>query len=383
MSSTFKPRCSPQRKPRETSNKHLPKHCNHQLPQSQRLPLRHQTISNVSTNSACINAVQNSGKNLLQTPTQMPLTNGSVIRQLSENPAVLRLSRRRRGLPPDIILTPPSQTVLDSSLSNKCKRSQDKDCNCSLKSDFHTGEKLHTEKCNKDVREDVTCFTGKPNVGDNKEVTQEQHLHFGEGKPEDSSCGNDDLQDKVIVGELNLESSAALKPSSEMVSIASVITSCDSITPVSEVAFQHTRKEKTLPPKRNTTISKPVTRTTDSRTVTRAASARTSLSKAAINSVASAPPANYGATDEDAEKGAGKKITKCTSPAFGHCVHNYKGATRNSLNGTTEDLTKDSSSTCCNCSTSKGSTKGLPQTKSFTSGIKTRSSSRKLLEHQV
>ncbi|XP_071324410.1 uncharacterized protein [Trachinotus anak] len=386
-SNTCKTRGHPQSRPQETNNKHLSRHSNHQLPRNQHLPLHHRTVSNYYSNPKTLSGLQNSGRNSGRTPAQIPLTNGSAIRQLNENPGVLRLSRRRRGLPPDTSPAPQNRGPLDNNSSKRSKALHYNNGDFSLESHCHIGEIRQEQASGDDVREEYVSHMGKPTGSHIEELRRDGCDHVGEMRLESSSCISQDLQDKVNVGKVSLASLTALEPSQERVSFTNVITDYD-LSPVSEVICRHVRDKRLQRNQPNSsTIPKPVTRPADSRTVARTATARTTVTKAAINSVTSTdvhtyPPGSYSAkyTDKGTNKGTSKDITKCTSPASSYSTHNSKGAAKDSSNGTTEDTTKDSIPVSSYSSTSKGSTKGLTQTKSTTSAIKTRTSPRILLK---
>uniref|UniRef100_A0A3Q1FPA1 Uncharacterized LOC110968423 n=1 Tax=Acanthochromis polyacanthus TaxID=80966 RepID=A0A3Q1FPA1_9TELE len=364
-SNTRKSRCHPKSRPQETCKKHVSLHRNHQMPHSQHLSLHHQTVCNYYSNPKTFSNLQNSGRTSHQAPAQTPMTNDLVIRQVSENHAALRLSRRRRGLPPDTSTTLPNRAPLDINPLKKCRTLQCKDNDGSLENDGHVGQIPQKEpSCGKDVREDYVSHMGKLSGSHDIECIQDRCHHVEEVKLESFS---EDLKDKEKV---------TMEPPQKRVSFTNVITDYD-LTPVSEVICKHVR-EKTLQKKQLITISKPVMETHDSGIVARAATARTSAAKAAINSVTSTyiytDPAKY--TAKGSNKGTSKDITKCTSPASSNCIHNLKGAAKNSSRGTTKDLTKDNGAASSYCNISKGSTKVLTQTKSTTSAIRTRSSPR-------
>uniref|UniRef100_A0A3B4U4W4 Protein Jumonji n=1 Tax=Seriola dumerili TaxID=41447 RepID=A0A3B4U4W4_SERDU len=387
-SNTCKPRGHPQSRPQETNNKHLSRHSNHQLPRKKHLPLHHRTVSNYYSNPKTFSGLQNSGRNSGRTPAQIPLTNGSVIRQLSENPGVLRLSRRRRGLPPDTSPAPLNRGPLDNNSSKKCRALQYNNADVSLESHCHIGEILQEEaNADKEVREEYVSHMDKTTGSHNEEVTQDRCGHVGETRLERGSCISEDLQDQVNVGKLSLTSLTALEPSQERVDFTNVITNYN-LSPVSEVICRHVREKRLQRNQPNSsTTPKPISRPTESRTVARTATARTTVTKAAINSVTSTdvytdPPGICSAkhTAKGTNKGTSKDVTKCTSPASSFSTHNSKGAAMDSCNGTTEDSIKDSTPVSSYSSTSKGLTKGLTQTKSTTSAIKTRTSPRILLK---
>ncbi|XP_040901340.1 uncharacterized protein LOC121186623 isoform X2 [Toxotes jaculatrix] len=292
-SNTCKPRGHPQSRRQETNNKHLSRHSNHQLPSKQHLPLQHQTVSNYYSNPKTFSSLKNSGRNSSRTPAQIPLTNGSVIRHVSENSGSLRLSRRRRGLPPDTSPAPLNRVPLDNSSSKKCRTLQYNNDDVSLEGRCHISEILQKEvNSDKDIREENVSHMSKTTASHAEELTQDRCGPVGEVRLEGGTCTCEDLQDKVNDG--------SLEPSQEKVDFTSVITHHD-LSPVSEVMCRHVR-EKRLQRNQPTSPATPtpVTRTADSRTVARAATARTTVTKAAIDSVTSTclhtdPPSSYSA----------------------------------------------------------------------------------------
>ncbi|XP_039974849.1 uncharacterized protein LOC120784810 isoform X2 [Xiphias gladius] len=383
-SNTCKPRGHTQSRPQETNNKHLSRNSNHQLPRKQ----HHRKVSNYYSNSKTFSSLQNSGRNPSRTPAQIPLTNGSVIRQLSENSGILRLSRRRRGLPPDTSPAPLNRVPLDNNSSKKCRTLEYNNGDFSLESHCPVGESIQKEaNSDKDVEQEYVSHMGKTTGSHDEELRQDRCCCVGEMRIQRATCVREEIHDKANVGTLSLVSVTALEPSQERINLTNVITNYD-LSPVSDVICRHVR-EKRLQRYQTTssTIPKPITRTTDSRTVARAAAARTTVTKAAINSVTSTyihtdPPGSYSVkhTAKGTNRGTGKDITKFTSPASSYSIHNSKGAAKDSSNCTTEDLTKDNAPVSSYSITSKDSKKGLTQTKSTTSVIKTRTSPRILLK---
>ncbi|XP_068590718.1 uncharacterized protein [Cebidichthys violaceus] len=362
-SNTCKPRVQ------ETNSKH-------QLPRNQHLPLHHPTVSDYYPNPKIFGGLQNSGRHSSRTP---PLTNGPVIRMLSENPGVLRSSRRRRGLPPDTSPTLLNGLPSDGSLSKKCRTVQCNDGDVPSESVIQQRK----DNCDKDA-----SHIGEINGSHDDEPERDACDCVGVMRPERGSCVGEDLQAEVKVGELSLTSVSALEPSQERVNLADITTNCD-LSPVSEDACRHAREKRLQRnPRASSTTPKPITRTADPRPVARAAAAaRTTVTKAALNSVTAThvrtdPPASYSAkhTPKGTNKGTSKNVTKCTSPASGYSIHNSKGAAKGTSEGTTGEPTEDSAPVSSCSSTSKGSAKGLTQTKSTTSAIKTRTSPRTLLK---
>ncbi|XP_067458681.1 uncharacterized protein [Thunnus thynnus] len=383
-SDTCKPKGHSQSRPQETNIKHLSRHSNHQLPRNQRLSLNHQTISNYHSNPKTVSSLQNSGRNSSRIPSQISLTNGSVIRQLNESPGVLRLSRRRRGLPPDTSPIPLNLCSLDKNSLKKCRMLQSNDGDVPVESDRPVGETpMKDVKCDKDVREEYVNHMSKTSGSHDGELKQDRCGHSGERSLARCSCVTKDIEE-VNVGKLSLVSVTALEPYQDRVNYTNDITNYD-LSPVCKAICRHVRDKRF---QRNqpasSTTPKTITRTTVSRSVARAATVRTTVTKAAVNSVTSTyvrgnPPASYSAkrTAKGIIKGTSKDIYKCTSLASSYSIHNSRGAAKDSSKATAEDSTKDSSY----LSTYKGSTKRLTQTKSTTSAIKTRTSPRILLKH--
>ncbi|XP_020510236.2 protein Jumonji [Labrus bergylta] len=352
--STCKAKGPPQSRTKATNNKHLSRQpSNKEFNRNHPLPLHRRTVSNCYSNPKTLSSFQNSGRNSSRSQAQIPLTNGSDTGELSEN---LRVSRRKRGLPPDTSPTPVNPQ--GNNPPRKSRTLQYNHIDVPLESVEIPQKETDCEKVNgvEDVSHDADC--GKEILG-----------HVEEMRLQTDSI-SEVVQDKGNVGKLSLESITSLELSEER-----VITNCE-LSPVSQVINRHVREKRI---QRNhpasSSLSKPITRTTESRARAAAAAARTTVSKAAINSVTSTqpdPPATYPAkhTTKGTNKGTSKHITKCTSPASRYSTHHSKGASKDSSKDTPGDPTKDSHST------SKGSTKGLTETKPTTSAIRTRTSPR-------
>lgn len=318
----------------------------------------------------------------------MPPTNGLIIRHLGENPGVLRLSRRRRGLPPDTSPTPVKLVSLDNNSSKKCTTLKNNDCDVPLESDCLISEiPQKVADCDQDAREEYVSHTEKITGSHDEELRQDRCSYVGEMRFEKGSCISKDLEDKINVVKLSLSRGTAVESSQERVNFTNVSTHYD-LSPVSEVICRHV-KEKSLQRNQSvlSTIPKSITRTADSRIFAGAITASTTVTKAAINSVTSThihtnTLASYSDrhTVKDTNKGTVKDITKYLSPASSYSVHNSKVTAKASSKGFTEDLTKDSGPVSSYSRTSKGSTKGLTQIKSTTSAVKTRTSPRILLK---
>lgn len=365
-SNTCKPRGHPQSRAQETNSKHLSQYSNHQ-----RLSLNHQTISNYYSNPKTLSSLQNSGRNSSRTSSHLPLTNGSVIRQLNDNPGVLRLSRRKRGLPPDTSSTPLNSFPSDKNSSMKCRTLQCNDSEVPLEIDCPVSETPQKKpKCEKDVREECVNHVDKASSSHD----EDRSGHSGEMSLTRHSCVTDS-QEKINVTKLGLVSITALEPHQERFNDTNEITNYD-LSPVCEAICIHVRDKRL---QRNQSASSTNTRTAVSRSAARAATA----TKAAINSVTSTyihsnPSASPSATQtaKGIKKGTSKDITNCTSPASSYSIHNSRGAAKACLKASFEDSSKDNSY----LSISKGSTKCPAQTKSTTSAIKTRTSPRILLK---
>ncbi|KAK5862853.1 hypothetical protein PBY51_018208 [Eleginops maclovinus] len=350
-SNTCKPRLQ------EANNKHLTRRSKHQLLRNQRLPPPPRTASDQSSHPKPFSSVQNSGRH--PSRTHNPVTNGSVNRALSENPAVLRSSRRRRGLPPDTSPTPPNNKNSKKGRTVQCSHAdvpEERDC--------HVEEIPQREaSCDADVREESVCHIS--------EITEDL--------PQDT-CGH--------VGEMTVERGCGVSEDNHVESLSAVCSQEDNLSnmianselgPVSEVISRHVRDRRL---QRNQTVPRPMTKTADSRT-------RTNVTKAAMNSLTSThthsnPPASVSAkhTAKGPNTCTSKGTTKCTSPAS-RCatILNSKGAVKDSSKGTTEDSSKDCSAVSSYSNTSRSSAKGPTHTKSTTSAIKTRSSPRILQKH--
>nr|XP_046255261.1 uncharacterized protein LOC124064661 isoform X2 [Scatophagus argus] len=350
-SSTCKSGGHPHSRSQEIDKKNLSQHSNLELPCNQHLSLDHQTVSNYYSNPT-FSSLKNSGKSSCRVPSQISPPNGLVIRQLNENPGVLRLSRRRRGLPPDTSPGPLNWVTLDSNSSKKCRTLQCNEGDVPLESDFHIGEiPQKGADCTKDVREECACHMDK--------LTGSR------------------------IENLRLARITALESTQERVNFTSVIANYD-LGSVNDVICRHEDiRDKRLQRSQSasSTTLKPITRTTDSRNSARAATPKTAITKAAINSftrVHTDPLAIYSVkhTAKGTNKGIRKDVTKCTSRSSSYSIHKSKGAAKDFSKCTTVCSTKDSAPISCFSWTSKDSTKGLTQTKPTTSAIKTRTSPR-------
>ncbi|XP_069028057.1 uncharacterized protein [Embiotoca jacksoni] len=355
----------------DTSNKHLSLQHNHQLPQNQHLPLPPQTAC---SSTRTFNTLQNSGRTSHW--TQTPLTNGSVTRQLGDNPAILRVSRRRRGLPPDTSPAPPHQAPPDNQSSKKIRALQNKDGSSEVPQTdgdgaegvSHVGGASANHVSGASMNHVGGALANHVGGGSMNHVGGALANHVSGASanhdrelPQDARDGGGEvsLVSEDPKDQLHREQ---FGPTGERVSFTDVITNCD-LTPVSEVIVTET----TLQTKRTATIPKPLQRTADLRTKSKTTAALDLVTSAFIHTE---PADSYSAkhTAKGTNKGTNKNITKCTSPASGSTIHNSKGAVKSSSKGTAEDRTRDSS----HCSTTKGSTKGLPHNKSTTSAIRTR-----------
>ncbi|XP_005948200.1 uncharacterized protein LOC102292663 [Haplochromis burtoni] len=351
-SNTYKSRRHPQSRAQESSNKYHPLHHNHRRANNQHL--RHPTLSKYYSIHTTFSILHNSGRNSCQTPC---LNKRSVSRRLNENPVVLRLSRRRRGLPPDTSPVLPNRVPLDKNSSNECQTSQDKDARVSQESDIY-----EIQQKGDNVREDYVNMCKHSGNHDVKAVGK-RYGHVGDVKLE---------RGKGNIEKLPVASTAALEASDQRESLTNVSTSYN-LMPAGEVVWKHLR-EKTLQKHQNSAILKPPARANESR----AAAARTSVTKAAINSVTSDPPANSFSRHSAKGTDNSKKIKKSSLRAGTNIARESKSATKQSSMSTTKDTCKDGALTISYCSASK---EGLLQAKPTTSAIKTRFSSRILLKH--
>ncbi|XP_061632848.1 protein Jumonji-like isoform X2 [Phyllopteryx taeniolatus] len=140
---TCKLRGHSQSQPEVVKRIHLSQHSNHQLPHNQCL-----TVCKFYSNPETLRGLQNSGRNPSRAPAQMPLTTNVATRQLNETPGVVRLSRRRRGLPPDANATPLNHFSTDNPFK-KC-RTQQSNGDVQLESDYCNNET--DANCKEDVQ---------------------------------------------------------------------------------------------------------------------------------------------------------------------------------------------------------------------------------------
>ncbi|XP_062421341.1 uncharacterized protein LOC119197669 isoform X2 [Pungitius pungitius] len=336
--------CTPQTQ--DTNNKHLARHSRHQLPRNQHHPLHQRAVSDYYSNPMTFGSLQNAGRH-----SERTLTNGPVKRTASEKPGVLRSSRRRRGLPPDTTLL---NGVLPGGSSSKKRRT------VPLSNVPSESEIPHREDgCDKDVNH----IGGTPRRHED-ELKRDSRGRVGETGAERDQRG------EVNIEEFTLTSVSAQEPSEERVYLADTGTHCD-LSHVGEDPRRHARDER-LQRHRSPSFTTP---TADPRLVSRAAAAaaRTTMIKAALNSVTTDPPDSLSAMHTP--KGTSKNVAKCAPPASRYTIHDSKGAAKDSSKGPTEGPTEDRAPVTSCPSTSKG----LTQTRSTTSAIKTRTSPRTLL----
>ncbi|XP_061814288.2 uncharacterized protein [Nerophis lumbriciformis] len=342
---------------------------NQQLPHNQHLNLSKFNRKNLRT-------FQNSGKKSVQMTTHLaPPT---------ETSGIMRLSRRRRGLPPDTSPTPINHFSTDNPVKEKRKyRTAQSAEDPQLDMDCCNGDTLVKEaSCNQDANVNrVNAHTrgyGALTPAKNASFTQDNRVNVGIGQ-----LGPANIKDKSELGE--------------------------------EIIYRHMR-EKEL--RKKQTASPSTSRTSVSNTVAAAPQASTNL--AASAKVCNLPPASTSVMHNSpnaTEKGASQD--KLTSPASNCSVDTSKGGAKHSrqnrsysrtskgratdsrqnksLGRTSEGGTKDSrqnrsysrtskggaTDSRKNRSytrTSKGSTKPLQRTKSTTSTMTTRSSPRILLK---
>lgn len=344
LGSSCKSRRQRQRQTRsqDASIKPLSLHHNHKLPYNQ-----HQQRVNKKANTFTNH--QNSGKHLRRTVAQRPRTNGSVMVQQSETRGDLRLSRRKRGLPPDSSPGTPNSTS-GSSIKTRTLRSRDN--NGSLKRDIR--QPL--------VRKDSSSRIGKKTSGDH----QERCNHVGKAKLLNGDIA-EDPRNKINGGKTHFVGAAAVNKSQEQVSFTNAIANCDLI-PAGEVGSSPRGERRQ-----------------SSRTAARTAKSKTSTING--NSVISAhthaePPAGHPTTIKDTnnDKGTRRNKTKCVWSASIDSVRKSSAA-KNTSRSVSKDPTVNSVSSSSFCSTSKGSSKGPTHTKSTTSAVKTRSSPRNIQKH--
>ncbi|XP_061677266.1 uncharacterized protein LOC133501483 isoform X2 [Syngnathoides biaculeatus] len=345
----------------EVKRIHLSQHSNHQLPHNQCL-----TVCKFYSNPKTLRGLQNSGRNPSRAPAQMPLTNNLAARQLNETPGIVRLSRRKRGLPPDTNPTPFNHFSIDNPFK-KC-RTQQSIRDVQLESDYCNSE------MDANSREDVQVEHAVHKVRNTCSLDTElrKNTHIGELQM---------VRDSYVTEEIHKDNVRKFGSSATITTLE--VKHKSDLSPVSGIVCRSVR-EKHL--QRNLTvgsapISKTIPRITVSRTVIRALG-HPSVPKAIINSVTSPniykkSPATNSAkhSPKGNKKGASKDIVTFISPASS-CSVDSKCAAVDSSRGWTADSTKDGSYSV----TSKGSTKRLRQIKSTTSTVKTRSSPRILVK---
>ncbi|XP_077577813.1 uncharacterized protein LOC144199814 isoform X3 [Stigmatopora nigra] len=352
VSNTCKLKGHPQSQPGEVKSNQLSQHSNHQLPHNQSLP-----VCQFYRNPTTLGGFQNSGKIPSRAPAQMPFHTNLATRHLAETTGGVRLSRRKRGLPPDASPTSLNHFSTDNP-SKKC-RTQKSNGDDRLNRDYYNSE---TEtNCKEDVQVKHTVHKLRNTVDD--EIRQDTHI--GDLKMIRDSFVAEDIQNKVNIRSFDSAASITtleVKHKSHLGSVSKAI--CRSMR---EKQLQRSLTMVSDP------ISKTIPRITVSRTVIRAAG-HTRVNLVTSPYVHKETPANNSAkhSPKGTKKGASNDIVTFISPPS-------IGSDNDAAIDPTKDLadsTKDGSYSA----TSKGSTKRLRPIKSTTSTVKTRSSPRILLK---
>ncbi|XP_076004553.1 uncharacterized protein LOC142999048 [Genypterus blacodes] len=363
LSNSRQPRKGPQSKTQGTSNQHLPRQSNHQLPCNHHLPRNHQAVSNKHSNPSTLSTLQKSGRHSSRTPSQIPLNTGSIIRQLSGQPGVLRLSRRRRGLPPDTSPVSTNQVPVDGTSKNY------RTLQC-YDGDVPLGSKCEVSQKEANCEEEVRSYVSNMSQITGDKMNHEREHRQGRGSQVSKMRGE---RDSPVSEAIHDEVKNVVELSDGRLSYS------NSISRVGEVIFRPVRGKmvkRTQPT--SSRISKMVNRPMVDHAVPRVMTARTTT-KAAINSIASL----YIDTELPARisaKHTAKGVHK-DSPASSYSVHKSNVAAKDSFKGIPVDKTKNNAPVIHYFHTSKGSAKALTQMKPITSAIKTRSSPRNLHKH--
>ncbi|XP_077455541.1 uncharacterized protein LOC144073509 isoform X2 [Stigmatopora argus] len=349
---TCKLRGHPQSQPGEVKSNQLSQHSNHQLPHNQSLP-----VCKFYRNPTTLRGFQNSGKIPSRAPAQMPFATNLATRQLTETTRGVRLSRRKRGLPPDA--SPISLNHYSTDNPSKKCRAQKSNGDDRLNRDYYNSE---TEtNCKEDVQVEHTAHKLRNTV--DEEIRQD--THSGDLKIIRDNFVAEDIQNKVNIRSFDSAASITtleVKHKSHLGSVNKAI--CRGMR---EKQLQRSLTMVSDP------ISKTIPRITVSRTVIRAAG-HTRVNLVTSPYVHEETPANNSAkhSPKGTKKGASKDIVTFISPPS-------IGSDNDAAIDPTKDLadsTKDGSYSA----TSKGSTKRLRPIKSTTSTVKTRSSPRILLK---
>ncbi|KAM8846225.1 uncharacterized protein ACB058_012648 isoform 1-T2 [Synchiropus picturatus] len=258
---------------RDRNHKHLSKNSNHQLPPNPRLPLSHQSVLKVYCKPKTNRPHQNSGSR-----AAAQLTNGAFRGQRRDGSGIIRLSRRKRGLPPDT--KPATSPQRDPSNRRVLKQGR------TLAPKMDDGDAPVGETAEKDDCLDARLIKCP---SDDREMR--------------GNLVTEDMREKMN-GEFGLVSITAVQPCVEK-----VITPCER-SPVTGINGIHMRTRCLQRSENVSSTTTQTIRTSVSRSVTRAA----------------------------ASKGAKHGSSRLTSPASNFSTHNSDLAARDS----TENSNKDS-----------------------------------------
>ncbi|XP_061918396.1 protein Jumonji-like isoform X2 [Entelurus aequoreus] len=342
----------------------------HSQPSNQQLP-HNQHLNLSKFNRKNLRTFQNSGKKSVQMTTHLaPPT---------ETSGVMRLSRRRRGLPPDTSPTPINHFPTDNPVRGKRKyRTPQSAEDLQLDMDCCNGDTLVKEaSCNQDANVNrVNAHTrgcGALTPAKNASFTQDNRVDVGIGQLDPAN-----IKDKSELGEIiyrhmrekELRKNPTASPSTSRTSVSNTVAA----VPQASTNLAASAKVRNLPPASTSVMHNNPNATEEDKLTSPASSCSVDTSKGGAKhsrqNRSCSRTSKGGATDSRQNKSLGR-----TSEGGAKDSRQNRSYSRTSKGGAT-DSRKNRSYT----RTSKGSTKPLQRTKSTTSTMTTRSSPRVLLK---
>ncbi|XP_028327515.1 uncharacterized protein LOC114478566 isoform X2 [Gouania willdenowi] len=348
---TYKVKHRSQRRTEDMSVTHPSLPRNDKRPQNQHTNPTADCITRYSRN----NNLQLSARNLPKTAAQTPVTSGTTIRQQKDKAGLLRLSRRRRGLPPDVIPSCLTQSRLDNRCSKKSKTLQNKE---------EKGTHYHSEKTQED-----TFHLNPPRDTQSRDrdgPVGEVMLQFG--------CISEELQENMKLE--NIIKSTTASPESRQ----EQDTSAKDLTPVRKVRHKPVveKRQKQL---RLSSVTQTVNRRNTSRGATRASKTKAFTKLMISKHINTCSVTAYSHSAKHTSALTYRSITNSSSPTSSHAFLNHKGAIKKSSKDSTEELNKDCGPTTTFINSYRSSLRCHSQSKAPASRSGTRCSPRLLPKH--
>ncbi|XP_061771177.1 uncharacterized protein LOC133561721 [Nerophis ophidion] len=346
----------------------------HSQPSNQQLP-HNQHLNLSKFNRKNLRTLQNSGKKSVQMTTHLAPPTGTS--------GVMRLSRRRRGLPPDTSPTPINHFPTDNPVKEKRKYRTDQsaedlqlDMDCTLVKEASCNQDANVNRVNAHTRGNGALTPAK-----NASFAQDDRVDVGIGQLDPANIKNKSELGEIIyrhIREKELRKNQTASPSTSRTSVSSTVAAGDTGVRRASTKLATSAKVRNLPPASTSVMHNSPNATEEGASQDKSNSPASSCSvdtskgrvKHSRQNRSYSRTSKGRATDSRQNKSLGR-----TSERGAKDSRQNRSYSRTSKGGAT-DARKNRSYT----RTSKGSTKPLQQTKSTTSTMTTRSSPRVLLK---